>query len=118
MADLDDLENPHDTTSPDDVAYLSPFAPRVEHTPGDVWHWLDEDLRAKFEAEYWPALRIDEQAAETGQPVTQVSTVVETWWPWAQICAQPGGRAQVERCEREIEAGTFQGVPYDLDGDD
>ncbi len=118
MADLDDLNNPDDTATPDDVRLLSPFAPWVAHTPGDVWGYLDPDFQERFAAEYWPALHADEQAAALGQPAGRVAEIVERWWPWAVICAQPGGRAQVERCEREIAAGTHKGVPYDPDQDD
>lgn len=116
MADLDDLDNPDDEASPDEV--VAAFAPKVEHTPGDVWHWLDPDLRARYEAEYWPALRADEQASAAGQQRGAVARVVEHWWHWAQICAQPGGRALLERTDRERQAGKLTTVPYDPWGDD
>lgn len=118
MADLDDLNNPEDDATPDDPAFLTAYAPRVEHTPGDVWHHLDEDLREQFTAEYWPALRTDEQAAEAGQPAHAVAEVLNRWWPRAQVCAQPGGRARCERAYQEYLAGDLSGIPYDLDGTD
>ncbi|WP_066883306.1 DUF6247 family protein [Carbonactinospora thermoautotrophica] len=98
----------------DDTQALSPYAPRVDKTPATVRQALDPDLRAEYEAEWRAAL---DQAKETFD-LAAAFDVLERWWPVAQVCVQPGGRQQVERAEREWLAGTLNGIPYDLEGDD
>ncbi len=116
MADLDDRENLEDATPVDEV--VTAYAPRVRQSPGDVWRHLDEDLRARFEAEYWPALSADEQATEAGQPAEAVAEVLRAWWPMAQLCARPGGRSALDEADRQRAAGTLKTVPFDFDRDD
>lgn len=77
------------------------FAPRVEKTPKAVREALDPDLRVEFEREFQEALA---RAAET-YDLEPVLEVVEEWWPQAQVCAQPGGRARIENYLKRRQAG-------------
>lgn len=77
---------------------VSPFAPRVEKSVTAIRDALDDDLRVEFDA--------------------AVDTLIKQWWPRAQLCAQPGGRDQVEAAFAALERGDpVATVPFDLDGD-
>ncbi|WP_141658808.1 DUF6247 family protein [Carbonactinospora thermoautotrophica] len=98
----------------DDTPVLSPYAPRVDKTPAAVREALDPDWRAQFEADWRAAL---EQAKETFD-LDAIHEVILNWWPLAQLCAKPGGRAQLEQIDREIAAGTAKTVPAEIEFDD
>lgn len=81
---------------------ISPYVPRIPKTPAAIRAALAAELRADFDAEYWPALAADEQAHGRKRAVP---AVVARWWPEAVSCAQPEGRAARLAAEAALAAG-------------